>query len=147
MARPDVGGGMLLLAPLKLAVVESRRPTLTSQLGPPSCNQRRHPSVRTHFTQSHTCTVKSLRAASASTTHYDDAVPSSDGEDVSAGDDAGAHLLDGRLDGIDDLEASHGAVVGRRHLLALKAGRVVQQQRRVAALYIYTCMQIIRTFI
>ena len=83
----------------------------------------------------------------STTTHYDDAVPSSDGEDVSTGDDAGAHLLDGGLDGIDDLEASHGAVVGRRHLLALKAGRVVQQQRRVAALYIYTWMQIIRTFI
>jgi hypothetical protein len=28
---------MSLLAPLKLAVVESLRPTFTSQLGPPSC--------------------------------------------------------------------------------------------------------------
>lgn len=36
LASPEVGGGMLLLAPLKLAVVESRLPTLTSQLGPPS---------------------------------------------------------------------------------------------------------------
>jgi hypothetical protein len=36
LASPDVGGGMLLLAPLKLAVVESLRPTFTSQLGPPS---------------------------------------------------------------------------------------------------------------
>lgn len=36
LARPDAGGGMLLLAPAKLAVVESRRPTFTSQLGPPS---------------------------------------------------------------------------------------------------------------
>jgi hypothetical protein len=31
---------------------------------------------------------------------------------------AGAHLLDGRLDGLVDLEASYGAVLGRRHLLA-----------------------------
>ena len=52
LARPDVGGGMLLLAPLKLAVVESRRPTFTSQFGPPSCNQRRHPSVHTLHTVS-----------------------------------------------------------------------------------------------
>jgi hypothetical protein len=37
LASPDVGGGMSLLAPLKLAVVESLRPTFTSQLGPPSC--------------------------------------------------------------------------------------------------------------
>ena len=37
LARPDVGGGMFLLAPLKLAVVESLLPSLTSQLGPPSC--------------------------------------------------------------------------------------------------------------
>jgi hypothetical protein len=37
LARPDVGGGMLLLAPLKLAVLESLRPSLTSQFGPPSC--------------------------------------------------------------------------------------------------------------
>jgi hypothetical protein len=37
LARPDVGGGMLLLAPLKLAVVESLLPTFTSQFGPPSC--------------------------------------------------------------------------------------------------------------
>jgi hypothetical protein len=37
LARPDVGGGMLLLAPLKLAVLESLLPTFTSQLGPPSC--------------------------------------------------------------------------------------------------------------
>ena len=68
-------------------------------------------------------------------THDDDAVPCSDGEDVGAGDDARADLLDGGLDGVDDLEASHGAVVGRRHLLALEAGRVIQQQRRVAALH------------
>jgi len=70
----------------------------------------------------------------ASTTHDDDAVPGCDGEDVGAGDDAGADLLDGSLDGVDDLEASHGAVVWCRHLLALEAGRVIQQQRRVAAL-------------
>lgn len=36
LASPDVGGGMLLLAPLKLAVVESLRPTFTAQFGPPS---------------------------------------------------------------------------------------------------------------
>jgi len=46
LARPDVGGGMLLLAPLKLAVLESLLPTFTSQLGPPSCMCAcMHPSV------------------------------------------------------------------------------------------------------
>jgi hypothetical protein len=40
LASPDVGGGMLLLAPLKLAVVESRRPTFTFQFGPPSYHGR-----------------------------------------------------------------------------------------------------------
>lgn len=42
---------------------------------------------------------------------------------------AGAYLLDGRLDGLDDLEASDGAVLGRRHLLAagIEASHVVQQ--------------------
>ena len=75
----------------------------------------------------------------------DDAVPGGDGEDVGAGDDAGAHLLDGRLDSVDDLEASHGAVVGRRHLLALETGRVVQKQRRVAALYIlHACIMVVK---
>jgi hypothetical protein len=35
LARPDVGGGMLLLAPLKLAVVESRPPpNLDVPVGP-----------------------------------------------------------------------------------------------------------------
>jgi hypothetical protein len=73
-----------------------------------------------------------------SSTHDDDAVPGGDGEDVGAGDDAGAHLLDGGLDGVDDLESPHGAVVRVGHLLSLEARRVVQQQRRVAALYIHT---------
>ena len=36
LARPDVGGGIWLLAPSKLAVVESLRPSFTSQFGPPS---------------------------------------------------------------------------------------------------------------
>lgn len=36
LASPEVGGGMLLLAPLKLAVVESRLPTFTFHFGPPS---------------------------------------------------------------------------------------------------------------
>ena len=40
-ASPDVGAGMSLLAPLKLAVVESLRPVFTSQLGPPSCTYTR----------------------------------------------------------------------------------------------------------
>ena len=64
----------------------------------------------------------------------DDAVPGGDGEDVGAGDDAGADVLDGGLGGVDDLEASDGAVVGGGHLLALEGGRVVQQQRGVASL-------------
>jgi hypothetical protein len=46
LARPDVGGGMLLLAPLKLAVVESLLPTLTLQLGPPSCIYADQSSLR-----------------------------------------------------------------------------------------------------
>jgi hypothetical protein len=37
---------MLLLAPLKLAVVESLLPTLTLQLGPPSCIYADQSSLR-----------------------------------------------------------------------------------------------------
>jgi hypothetical protein len=47
LERPDVGGGMLLLAPLKLAVVESLLPTFTSQFGPPSCTHTHNMHVRT----------------------------------------------------------------------------------------------------
>ena len=36
--RLDVGGGMLLLAAAWLAVLESRLPNFTFQLGPPSFN-------------------------------------------------------------------------------------------------------------
>jgi hypothetical protein len=42
LASPEVGGGMSLLAPLKLAVVESLRPIFTSQLGPPNCRYTCH---------------------------------------------------------------------------------------------------------
>ena len=131
LARPDVGGGMLLLAPLRLAVRESLRPTFTSQLGPPSC------TIKCTYMQilSIVVTVSFPIIISKCLGTYDnDAVPCSDGEDVGTGDDAGADLLDGGLDGVDDLEPSHGLIVGVGHLLALEAGRVVQQQRGVAAL-------------
>ena len=75
-----------------------------------------------------------ISAIALDVAYADDAVPGGDGEDVGAGDNAGADLVDGGLDGVDHLEAPHGAVVGRRHLLALEVGRVIQQQRCVAAL-------------
>jgi hypothetical protein len=59
-------------------------------------------------------------------THDDNAVPGCDGEDVSAGHDVG-------LDGVHDLEASDGAVVGIRHLLALEARRPAAATRHIPA--------------
>ena len=83
LARPDVGGGMLLLAPLRLAVRESLRPTFTSQLGPPSC------TIKCTYMQilSIVVTVSFPIIISKCLGTYDnDAVPCSDGEDVGTGD-------------------------------------------------------------
>jgi len=38
LLRLEVGGGMLLLAPLRLAVLASLLPNFTFQVGPPSYN-------------------------------------------------------------------------------------------------------------
>ena len=64
-----------------------------------------------------------------------DAVARGEGEDVGAGDDPGAGGLDLRLNVVDDVEAEGGAAgVGAGALLAGRGGRVVEQQRGVAAL-------------
>jgi hypothetical protein len=64
-----------------------------------------------------------------------DAVARGERQDVGAGDGGGAGGLDLRLDGVDEVEADGGAAgVGAGALLAGRRGRVVQQQRGVAAL-------------
>lgn len=67
---------------------------------------------------------------------YDDAdgVAGGEREDVGAGHDAGALLLEQRLDAVDEAEAPQ-RLVGRRVLLRLLAARRVEQHRRVAALH------------
>jgi hypothetical protein len=63
------------------------------------------------------------------------AVARGEGDDVGAGDDAGADGLDVRLDLVDDLEAADGVDVGAGALLAGKApGDVVQKNRSIATL-------------
>ena len=77
-----------------------------------------------------------------------DAVPRGEGDDVGAGDDAGAVGLDGRLNVVDDVVAEDGVGVGASVFLADEAVRhVVQKNRGVAALTHYvrtkrqhTCM-------
>jgi hypothetical protein len=66
-----------------------------------------------------------------------DGVAGGDGEDVGAGDGLVAHGLHLALDAVDDGEASQRILVRDRPLLAGEGGRVVQQNRRVAALHIY----------
>lgn len=76
--------------------------------------------------------------------YSDDGVSSCDGEDVGAGHDLRAQRFDLGLDGVDDVEASNGVVVGRRSLLAHEGGGVVQQHRPVAPLQstcMHACMQ------
>ena len=51
LASPDVGGGMLFSAPLKLAVVESLLPIFTSQLGPPSYTYTMHVTLVLDFVE------------------------------------------------------------------------------------------------
>ena len=58
-----------------------------------------------------------------------------EGEDVGAGDNAGAGVLERGLDVVDDGESPRGVVVGRRRLLRRHPGDAVQQQRRVAPLH------------
>ena len=64
------------------------------------------------------------------------AVAGGEGDDVGAGDDAGAEELDAALDLVDDVVASDGVDVGERRLLADEARRrhVVEEDGRVAAL-------------
>ena len=65
-----------------------------------------------------------------------DAVPGREGEDVGAGDDAGALRLQGRLGAVDHVEEPEAGVVGRRVLLrrVVRIRRRVDQNRAVAAL-------------
>ena len=62
------------------------------------------------------------------------AVPRGEGEDVGAGDDAGADGLDVGLDLVDDLVAVDGVDVVLGALLADEAAHVVQKDRAIAAL-------------
>jgi hypothetical protein len=66
--------------------------------------------------------------------YQEGAVPRGEGDDVGAGDDAGADGLDGGLDLVDDLVAADGVDVGAGALLADEAADVVQKNRGVAAL-------------
>jgi len=63
----------------------------------------------------------------------DDRVPGGEREDVGAGDDAGAGLLDEGLDAVDEVEAAQRQV-RRRVLLGHAAGGGVEQDGGVAAL-------------
>ena len=67
--------------------------------------------------------------------YKDGGVTGGDGEDVGAGDGAGAGGLDGDLDLVDHLESSGGVPVGVGPFLADDAAAVVQQQRGVASLH------------
>ena len=59
--------------------------------------------------------------------YSDDGVAGGDGEDVGAGDDLLAGILELRLDVVDDLEAAEGVLVRLRVLLAGDGRRVVEQ--------------------
>ena len=69
-----------------------------------------------------------------SVTYQEGAVPRGEGDDVGAGDDAGADGLDAGLDLVDDLVAADGVDVGAGALLADEAAHVVKKNRAVAAL-------------
>jgi len=66
------------------------------------------------------------------------AVSSGEGDDVGAGDNAGAEELDVGLDLVDDLEAADGVDVGAGALLADEAANIVQKNGAVAALQVIT---------
>ena len=59
-----------------------------------------------------------------------------EGDDVGAGDNAGADELDVGLDLVDDVEAADGVDVGAGALLAVEAADVVQKNGAVAALQV-----------
>lgn len=65
------------------------------------------------------------------TQHQQHSVFSGDREDIGAGDNPGARLLEVGLDGVDDLEPTHRVQVRRRQLLGVIP---VQQDRAVAPL-------------
>lgn len=67
----------------------------------------------------------------ATTTHHANGVPCRGDDDVSAGDNAGAHALERCLDVVDEVVAEEAAVLHRR---LLRVGPV-QQDRRVASLH------------
>jgi hypothetical protein len=69
--------------------------------------------------------------------YQEGAVSRGEGDDVGAGDDAGAEELDVGLDLVDDLEAADGVDVGAGALLADEAANVVQKNGAVAALQVF----------
>lgn len=71
-------------------------------------------------------------------THQDNSFSGSEGKDVGAGHGATASCLDPGFDCVDHLESPDGVLVRAGGLLAGECGRVVQQNRRIAALLI--CM-------
>jgi hypothetical protein len=70
-----------------------------------------------------------------SATYKEGRVTGGEGEDVGAGDGAGAGVLQGDLDLVDHLESPGGVPVGVGPFLADDAGAVVQQYRGVASLH------------
>jgi hypothetical protein len=138
-ARSESGPGRSVAAPVLLGNVASRRPSGTAQLGPPSCHKSRlTPQRRRRGEQIENTTLRHrLGGKARHGTNRDqvDAVARGERQDVGAGDGGGAGGLDLRLDGVDEVEADGGAAgVGAGALLAGRRGRVVQQQRGVAAL-------------
>lgn len=71
------------------------------------------------------------------TTYDVDGVSGGDGEDVGAGDDAGARLLHRRLYVVDHFEATSRVPVWVRILLSREARRVVQKNRSITSLHLF----------
>jgi hypothetical protein len=67
-------------------------------------------------------------------TYQHGAVPRGEGDDVGAGDDAGAAGLDGRLDIVDDVVTADRVGVRESGFLADEGPHVVEENRGVAAL-------------
>ena len=67
-------------------------------------------------------------------TYQHGAVPGGEGDDVGAGDDAGAAGLDGRLDIVDDVVTADGVGVREGGFLADEGPHVVEENGGVAAL-------------
>ena len=67
-------------------------------------------------------------------------------DDVGAGDDARAGRLEGVLDGVDQLEAAQGGIVGRAELLRRRAERGrVQEDGSITTLIIINSMRLIKS--